>query len=199
MLPKDILILILREITDSRTWINISTISKKLHELCDQQLVRVKNIQRVTSNANYYTCALYEEWRLPYRENIATTLPNGILHGWITEYQRNRLRFRHTFRDGLIHGIYHGWDLAGKPEHAWSFKNGALHGICYTWFSDGKIKIVNNFDHGKLHGPYYTWASNGVPVSLDHYQQSKRVGPNLEWHGFGEVKVSIHMVFKIEK
>ena len=131
---SDLAELLFPHVTDFKTWIALSKVSKKFNEVSKKKLIKKE-----------------EKYEDGYKKIWTILLRTGQKHGFQREwYPSNQLMHESNYYQGKKHGIAKGWFVNGQLSYSCNYYYDQLHGPYLGWFINGQLVSKNNYNHGKL-------------------------------------------------
>jgi len=156
--PKDIYVLIAREIDDPGVWKIFSTLCKRLFAICRQLVIKQTDHEPI----NVFTNINIVWWLLPCGKELT------ISRGW---HQNGKLAVQGGHRQGVRHGKFVCWFPNGQLHSIRRYRFGKLHGRYTRWFPTGGKEWVFNFHQNDFHGHCQLWPPNHDRPMVDRYFQ----------------------------
>jgi len=160
-LIKDVLRMVISEIDDSQTWINMSTVSRLTYRLCTELL---KTVERIDS----FNCVCRRQ-----------KLPSGKRHGRETGGNARSRVVRHWFNNEL-HGPYeHKYWGRGVDLMKGHYYHNKEHKIWY-YYSNGELTGIERYHDGTKHGMWETY-TDGTCVEQKFYWHGMDFDHTQQW------------------
>ena len=216
MLPDEIIILIISQISDAKTFANLSKTCKRINRITQdkklQHETKLKFSQKFTSLFNLILEPGNERVFIKYFQ----TLPCGWKYGEEVVWNHG-VQLQLVIRDGglCLQGLI---DLEDKMQFSsayWNnnqmygeeknyFPNGNIHFIRFwnekslldgeekIWYGNGNVKALNYRISGCLEGVQQAWYENGNHCFVRLWRNGQLEGPEKHWTADGKLVSHFH-------
>lgn len=186
MLPRDILISIIRLINDSKDFLNVSQVSKQFYKVCKE--LELEKMNQFTKNGELPNGNLHGERNYTFGEDYVVEhlyFVNDKRHGKsISWHSATQKASKCYYKNGIKDGKYKEWWDNGILKEQCTYVNGEIHGECKYWYKNGKLRMRYFMVNGWYQGEIEMFDEGGElePKSIYAEGKTKREDSSRCWH-----------------